>query len=288
MESGFYNVLKPTGMTSSDVVVQVRAIARRTFGKDVKVGHFGTLDPAGTGVLPIAVGRATRLFDYAVKERKIYRAGFVFGTETDTLDSYGTITKTSDKIPNLTEIVGILPQFIGDIVQIPPQYSSKCVDGKRAYDLAREGKPFELAGRPVTVYGINFIEMNGNSFVFDIECSGGTYIRSLVRDIADALGTVGYMSFIIRLQAGVFKIENAATIRDISLNPQGLLTPLDLFICTMPKVTVFGENAVKVINGVKIKIDSIPNVPFCLYADGELLGIGENDNGCIKVATRLL
>lgn len=288
MVSGFFNVIKPTGMTSSDVVVKVRGIAKRYYNETIKIGHFGTLDPAGAGVLPLAIGRATRLFDYATKERKIYRAGFCFGTATDTIDSYGKVTKTDGYIPDIAEILAILPRFIGDIVQIPPAYSSKNIDGKRAYDLARQGVDFSLQGRNVTVYDITYVDTLENSFVFDIECSGGTYIRSLVRDIADALNTVAYMSFIIRLQSGIFCLCDSVTIDDVAANPSEYLLPINSFTDTLPRVNVAENLSEKVLNGVKIKYDNLPEGCFTVYIGDMLLGIGINENGLLKVATRLI
>ncbi len=288
MISGFYNIVKPTGMTSSDVVVKVRGIAKRYYHEDIKIGHFGTLDPAGAGVLPLAVGRATRLFDYATKEHKKYRAAFCFGAETDTLDSYGTITKSGERKPKIEEILSVLPHFIGKIVQIPPMYSSKSVDGKRAYDLARLGKEFELAGREITIYDINYVGEIDGSFTFDIDCSGGTYIRSLARDIAAALDTVAYMSFIIRLQSGIFRLADSVTIDELAENPADYLLPITTFTDTLPRFDVGGEYADKVLNGVKVKFNDIPDGDFVVYVDGNLLGIGKSENGLLKVATRLL
>ena len=132
MPDGFINVLKPSFMTSSDVVVKVRGILKKHYGEKVKVGHLGTLDPGGAGVLPVAIGKGARLFPYTDESVKVYRAGFKFGVETDTLDSFGKVTKTCDKIPTKEEILTVLPKFIGKIAQLPPNYSSISVNGKRA------------------------------------------------------------------------------------------------------------------------------------------------------------
>jgi tRNA pseudouridine 55 synthase len=166
MLKGFYNVLKPTGMTSSDVVVKLRGILRSKTHEQQKVGHLGTLDPGGAGVLPIAVGRATKLFDYVQKEGKVYRAGFRFGVETDTLDSFGKVTKKCDVLPDLSEILAVIPKFIGKIVQVPPAYSSVYVNGQHSYDLARKGREAELSGREIEIYSLDFVEeRNGILFL---------------------------------------------------------------------------------------------------------------------------
>ena len=289
MLNGFYNVLKPAGMTSSDVVVKVRGILRHKLGSDAKVGHFGTLDPAGAGVLPIAVGRAARLFDYAAQQRKKYRAGFVFGIETDTLDSYGAVTKTGGTMPLIEAILAVLPEFTGKICQVPPKYSSKVIEGKRAYDLAREGVEFELKGKNIEIYNIDYIGRNGDSFVFDVECSGGTYIRSLGRDIAERLGTVAYMSHIIRLRSGCFDISEAVTPDEIEASPEKYLLPVEYFTdSVLPRFTVDRAQSAKVLNGIKLKFKDLPPEAMAVYVDGRLLGIGTNDNGYLKVVTRLI
>ena len=211
---GFVNINKPLGMTSSDVVVKVRGILRRASGEKQKVGHLGTLDPQGSGVLPIAVGTATRLFDFMQEKTKVYQATFVFGKETDTLDGVGKVVETSDILPTKEQISDFVSSYCGEIDQIPPQYSAKSVDGKRAYDLAREGKTVDLTPKRVNIIYVKLIEavnrvahlangnyaLSENEYAFEIACSSGTYIRSIARDVAHALGTVGYMSSINRIQ----------------------------------------------------------------------------------------
>ena len=155
---GFVNINKPLGMTSSDVVVKVRGILRRASGEKQKVGHLGTLDPQGSGVLPIAVGTATRLFDFMQEKTKVYQATFVFGKETDTLDGVGKVVETSDILPTKDQISAFVSSYCGEIDQIPPQYSAKSVDGKRAYDLAREGKTVNLTPKRVNIIYVKLIE----------------------------------------------------------------------------------------------------------------------------------
>ncbi|MEG1711176.1 MAG: tRNA pseudouridine(55) synthase TruB, partial [Clostridia bacterium] len=188
--NGFINCNKPSKMTSSDVVCRIKRLC-----KGNKIGHMGTLDPGAAGVLPIAIGKATRLFDFLTHKKKIYRARFTYGKTTDTLDSYGKLLQTSDIIPNKEQLENILGEFIGNIMQMPPLYSALKVNGAKAYDLARKNIDFELKARNVEVFNFTLNKQIAiDTFEFDIECGGGTYIRSLVRDTAEKLGTVGYMS----------------------------------------------------------------------------------------------
>lgn len=288
MLNGFINVLKPAGVTSSDVVVRVRKLLTLQTGEKQTVGHFGTLDPAGAGVLPIAVGRAARLCDYTKPEVKIYRAGFVFGRTTDTLDACGKVTKTCDNIPDLPQILSVLPGMTGEIDQVPPDYSAVSVGGQRAYDLARKGEKVELKARKVRINSIVFNSMQDNSFVFDINCNGGTYVRSIVRDIAQKLDTVGYMSFIIRLKSGRFNIGEAVTLEELEADAAARLLPVDMFFKYYPKITVPVELEDKVENGVKVEMDGLPDEYFAVYTRGRLLGVGEKADGKLSVRTRLI
>ena len=209
--NGFINVLKPVGATASDVVVCIKHVLH-----EKKVGHLGTLDPGASGVLPVAVGQGTKLFNYLTNKVKYYRAFFTFGKTTDTLDSYGQVLESGRKIPTAEQLSEAIKGFVGEIEQVPPVYSAISVSGVRAYKLARNGEAVELRARLVQVYEIRLIEQrSADTFVVDIKCSGGTYIRSLARDIADACGTIGFMSGLIRLQSGCFDIENAYTLEEI-------------------------------------------------------------------------
>ena len=156
---GFVNIYKPSGMTSSDVVVKVRGILRRATGEKQKTGHLGTLDPLATGVLPIAVGNATRLFDYMQKKTKVYIAMFKFGETTDTLDRGGVVTCVDGKTVNSKDIELVLTDLVGEIDQLPPQYSAKSIGGRRAYDIAREGGIAELKPKTVSIRSIEILSL---------------------------------------------------------------------------------------------------------------------------------
>jgi len=201
--NGFINVLKPSGATSSDVVVCVKHALR-----EKKVGHLGTLDPGACGVLPVAIGQATKLFNFLTDKVKHYRAFFTFGKTTDTLDSYGEKSAQTGRVPDKSAVLSVLHCFCGELEQIPPIYSAKTVNGVKAYKLARNGVDAELKPRKVTVYEISLLsQVSADTFMLDIRCGAGTYIRSLARDIAAACGTVGYMSGLIRLSSGNFKVR---------------------------------------------------------------------------------
>ncbi|MCX4287166.1 MAG: tRNA pseudouridine(55) synthase TruB, partial [Clostridia bacterium] len=173
--NGFINIIKPVGATASDIVVCLKNILHER-----KVGHLGTLDPGASGVLPVAVGQATKLFSFLTDKIKYYRAFFTFGKTTDTLDSYGIVTERNDVCVDTDIIRGVLSGFVGEFEQMPPSYSAKSVDGVRAYKLARNGVDVSLSPKKITVYEIELISKSSDdTYVFDIKCGGGTYIRSL-------------------------------------------------------------------------------------------------------------
>lgn len=199
---GFLNVDKPSGMTSSAVVNRIKRLT------GLPCGHMGTLDPLASGVLPVGIGNATRLFEYFLNKQKEYIAEFTFGADSDTLDSTGELVR-GGRIPTAEEIERILPDFEGEIMQVPPKYSAKNVGGRRGYDLARAGIEFELEPKKVRIDEVALLGGEGDVFRFRIRCGGGTYIRSLARDIAGKLGTKAVMSGLRRTKSGYFKIEEA-------------------------------------------------------------------------------
>lgn len=235
---GVINLLKPPGMTSHDAV----AFVRRAL-KIKRVGHTGTLDPAAAGVLPICVGQATRLVEYLQAGKKTYIAEATFGYETDTLDGVGQITKESDASGmNLEAIRHALDNFRGEIDQIPPAFSAIKKDGQKLYDLARAGQIDEskLTPRRVTIHKADpthfFADALRPRVMLHIECSSGTYIRSLVRDLGRALGCGATMTFLVRSQSGKFSLDNAVTLEEIDVHRQGALLAMDdvLRCCGFP------------------------------------------------------
>jgi tRNA pseudouridine55 synthase len=239
---------KPLGLGSTQGVSAVkRALRDGGYGpkkRDLpKVGHGGTLDPLATGVLPIAVGEATKLAGRMLDSDKIYAFTIRFGIETDTLDLEGQAIATSDARPSRAQIADILPRFTGAIDQVPPAYSALKVDGARAYDLARAGAAVELASRAVTIRALTLAETDGDSATLTAHVSKGTYIRSLARDIALALGTVGHVTMLRRVKAGPFTLESAISLDKLADAAKGrtledLLLPLRAGLDDIPALTL--------------------------------------------------
>lgn len=276
--NGFVNVLKPVGATASDVVVCVKHILGER-----KVGHLGTLDPGASGVLPVAVGQGTKLFDFLTDKVKKYRAFFTFGITTDTLDSYGAITDTCDVLPTIEQISAVLKGFVGEFNQIPPVYSAKSVGGVRAYKLARNGVEVELKPRKIFIYDVQLISQKSpDTFVLDIICGGGTYIRSIVRDLAAKLNTVGYMSGLIRLKSGCFDIETAYTLDEIRLLKENCVLDT-MYPLTDVEVYFFNDSAYDDINFGRPVACPFDDGFRKIYCRDEFFGLGQNVNGKLKI-----
>jgi len=208
---GFLFIDKPEGPSSFAIVSAVR----RAF-KVKRVGHGGTLDPAASGLLVVALGSATRLIPYAPLEPKTYRFGLRFGLRTDTLDGAGTVVESGGSVPARDALIAALPSFCGNLMQVPPEYSAVKVGGVRAYRMARRGVPQELASRPVSIRSLNLLEFDeaAGEALLEATCSGGTYVRSLARDLAQALGTCGYAASIRRTALGPFQVAAATPLSD--------------------------------------------------------------------------
>ncbi|MBQ3067120.1 MAG: tRNA pseudouridine(55) synthase TruB [Clostridia bacterium] len=278
MLNGFVNVLKPAGATASDVVVCLKHVLHQK-----KVGHLGTLDPGATGVLPVAVGLGTKLFNFLTDKVKVYRAFFTFGKTTDTLDSYGIVTESGKSVPSLEQLQNALDVVRGEIDQVPPAYSAISVGGVKAYKLARGGQDVVLKTRKVTVFDISVLRQTSqNTFMLDISCSAGTYIRSIVRDLAEACGTVGYMSGLIRLQSGCFNIQSAYTMDEIKELKEKCIVDM-MFPLQDVESYVFDDSQFDNINfGRRVRC------PFNqgyrkIYCKGVFFGLGKNENGYLKL-----
>jgi tRNA pseudouridine55 synthase len=203
---------KPLGLGSTQAVGAVkRALREAGYGK-AKVGHGGTLDPLASGVLAIAIGEATKLAGRMLDSDKIYDFTVTFGTETDTLDLEGAVSATSEVRPTRAEVESVLPRFTGPIEQAPPAYSAIKVDGQRAYDRARAGEAVEMKKRAVTIHALSILKGDADSATLTAHVSKGTYIRSLARDIAYALGTVGHVTMLRRTKAGPFALKDAISL----------------------------------------------------------------------------
>jgi tRNA pseudouridine55 synthase len=210
--NGWIILDKPVGLGSTQAVSAVKRALRDAGEPKTKVGHGGTLDPLASGVLPIALGEATKLAGRMLDATKAYDFTIRFGEETDTLDLEGKVIATSDVRPSRAEVEAILPRFTGPIRQTPPAFSALKIDGKRAYDLARAGEELELAQREVTIHALSIIAAGANEATLSATVSKGTYIRSLARDIALALNTVGHVTMLRRTKAGPFTLERAISL----------------------------------------------------------------------------
>lgn len=280
--SGFINLNKPSGISSAAAVAKVKRLTH------MPCGHMGTLDPMASGVLPVAVGNASRLFDYLLNKEKIYRAVFRFGEETDTLDAMGTVLQSGKKVPNESEINDKLHLFVGEIEQVPPAYSAKSVNGVRAYQLARQGKEVKLAAKKVRISKVVLTErVTEDSFEFRITCGGGTYIRSLARDIAQACGTVAVMTSLVREKSGYFTLENSISPEELTEeNWEGQLIASDL-VFDMPSVDFDGKDAQKMRNGLALEFQG-GDGEYKLYFDDDFYGIAKAEKGQIRAKVKLI
>lgn len=283
--NGIINVLKPPGMTSHDVVSYIRKISGIK-----KVGHTGTLDPGAAGVLPICIGKATKLVDYITAKDKTYICEITFGKETDTYDKYGkTLTEYKEQI---SLDYGLLKKilkdnFTGDIEQIPPAYSAIKIDGKRAYDLARSGEEVNIPKREVTIYDNKLIRIKDNTAIIKINCSKGTYIRSICYDIGKITGYGAYMSFLLRVKTGVFDIKNAIPISDITKeNIKNVMLTMDS-VLEFEEITLNDIETKRFINGALVN-KKISNGMYKVYSDNLFLGTGTIKNNKLKVDKLLL
>ena len=254
---------KPVGLGSTQAVSAVkRALRTGGYGK-AKVGHGGTLDPLASGVLPIALGEATKITGRMLDADKAYDFTIRFGEQTDTLDAEGQVIATSAVRPTLAEVEAVLPRFTGPISQVPPAYSALKVDGQRAYDLARAGEQVELASRDVVVHELTIRHDGWHEITLSARVSKGTYIRSLARDIALALGTVGHVTMLRRTKAGPFTLESAISLdildeaaKDARL--QELLLPLTAGLVDIPVLSVSPDQAQALRQGRRLSGSAAP------------------------------
>ena len=275
---GFINLIKPEGMSSAYAVTQVKKKL------NCPCGHMGTLDPLASGVLPIGISKTSRMFDYLLDKTKTYVAEFEFGYQTDTLDKTGVVTDTTDVLPTEEQLRSVLPSFIGQIDQIPPKYSAKCIDGKRGYQLARQGVEFELKPKKVEILSLMLDKNTGeNKFQFTISCKGGTYIRSLARDIAYACGSLGTMTVLNRVQSGIFTLENGVTVEEFknSANPEQYLIAPDSAV-NYPKAVLTNEQATKILNGLFDNLGYADGL-YRVYNENEFWGIGVSQDGVLRI-----
>ena len=273
---GIVTILKPPGMTSSNVVFDVRKIF-----SEKRAGHLGTLDPAAAGVLPVCLGRATRLFDILVDKDKEYVFEIAFGTQTDTQDAYGTVLARDERIVEQSELSRILPEFIGDQVQAASIYSALKVDGKKMYDLARAGETIEPRLREISVHELELIEQTApNRFLLRAVCSRGTYVRSLCESIAEKLGTIGYVPVLLRTRSGPFVSEHALTIAELDAAKSAgsldqTLTSCEDAMAFLPELRLPADRTIPTKNGLETHVRGEADGLVRAYGDDVFLGIGE-------------
>ncbi len=275
---GFINLIKPQGMSSAYAVGAVK----KKF--NIPCGHMGTLDPMASGVLPVGLGKASRLFQYLLDKEKVYVARFKFGFSTDTLDVTGKTELDGGSIPTLEKINEVLPNFIGEIDQIPPKYSAKCIDGKRGYELARKGVEFELAPKKVCILDAKCLGQTAeDEFSFEFRCKGGTYIRSLARDIALSCGTIGVMSALDRTACGIFNYENGVSVEELkaSTDASKYIIPADEAV-SFEKLVLTSKQAEKILNGV-FENYGFNDGTYRVYNGAEFWGVGEAQDGVLRI-----
>lgn len=293
MTDGIINVNKPAGWTSQDVCAKLRHVLHIR-----KIGHTGTLDPMATGVLPVCMGKATRIIEYYDRDSKSYHASMKLGITTDTLDLTGEVIETSG-YSNVSEkaVREAFRAYTGHVMQIPPKYSALKIDGKRAYDLAREGKDFEIKPRGITVYENNVtrIDLESGEIEFDITCSKGTYIRTVCDDIGRSLGCGAAMTALTRTASGYFRIENSHTVDEIieaaekkDGSIEKMIIPADVTLEKLGiiklndnRITAFSNGNSSWSNGYRISEPSEFDGMFRVYGNNVFLGVAEVVNGSL-------
>ncbi|MGL4656516.1 MAG: tRNA pseudouridine(55) synthase TruB [Sarcina sp.] len=292
--NGVVNVCKNTGETSFDVVARVRKIA-----KTKKVGHTGTLDPEASGVLPICIGKATKIIDYIMENKKVYRVSMKLGVVTDTYDLEGKVIREADPSDiKEKEVLEIIDTFRGDIMQVPPMFSALKKDGVRLYELARQGIEIEREARPVTIHSLENIDIELPNITMDVCCSKGTYIRSLCYDIGEKLSVGAVMTSLVRIQNGPFMIEEAVNIDDLTeellnehiISINDALDSFEGFVIKNEKFKKLLVNGVSVMdnrlyNGIVIEENKL----YRVYDDkNTLLGLGKRSSKGFKIEKLLL
>ncbi len=258
---GLINIYKEKGFTSHDVVAKMRGILRMK-----KIGHTGTLDPDATGVLPVCVGKGTRLCSLLENHDKTYRAVLLLGMETDTQDVTGQILAEKPVCVTEEQVLEALPAFRGKIMQIPPMYSALKVNGKKLYEYAREGKVIEREARPVEIYELTVEKIDLPRITMTVSCSKGTYIRTLCHDIGQALGCGGCMESLVRTRVGDFHLEQAITLKELEAKRDAgeldsCLVTVEQIFSGLPAVTTRKQYDVLIHNGNRVSGNMLETVP---------------------------
>ena len=277
--NGIVIIDKPAGWTSQDVVSKLRGVLHER-----RIGHGGTLDPMATGVLPVFVGRGTRAVEFFEHAEKTYEAVLHLGITTDTEDITGAVLETRDVSISKEAFLGILAQFRGEIQQIPPMYSALKVNGQKLCDLARKGKEVERKPRTITIHRLECLEFDGVFAHLLVNCSKGTYIRTLCKDIGQALGCGGCMESLRRVTAGAYTIEEAVPLQTLvdAENPESYLRPVDSMFTAYPAVTLTQKQTLRCKNGNSFSID-LPEGTYRAYSEtGEFLMLAKVESGIMS------
>lgn len=278
---GFINVYKEKGQTSHDVVNKVRKIFATR-----KVGHTGTLDPNATGVLPIAINSATKVIEYMEHDDKTYVAELTLGIVTDTEDIWGNILEENSVNVTKDEIEDAIKSFIGKQKQVPPMYSALKINGKKLYELAREGKVIEREAREIEIFDIEEIEVIENKVSFKVHCSKGTYIRTLCKDIGEKLGCGATMSALKRVQAGGFTIDTAVKLSKLEEDKEKYILDLEIPLRKFSIIELNEEDGRKYINGIKLKTN-MPDGMYRIYIERKLYGVCRVRDNVIRSEKRI-
>ena len=274
--NGIVIVDKPQGWTSQDVVSKLRGVY-----KTRRIGHGGTLDPLATGVLPVFVGRATRGVEFFEHAEKTYETVLRLGVTTDTEDITGTTVEEKPVAVTREQLEGVLQQFRGDILQVPPMYSAIKINGQKLYDLARKGKEVERQARPVTIYKLECLSFDGAAARLLVHCSKGTYIRTLCKDIGAALGCGGCMEQLRRVSAGSYTLEQAVSLQALieTDDPGKYLIPVDSMFASFEQVTLTPKQTLRCRNGNSFSVDLADGTYRAYSPEGEFLMLAKVETG---------
>ena len=278
--NGIVIVDKPQEWTSQDVTARLR----RVFSTR-RIGHGGTLDPMATGVLPVFVGRATRGVEFFEHAEKTYETVLRLGLTTDTEDTSGTVLEEKEVHISETEFSSILPQFRGKIMQVPPMYSALKINGQKLVDLARKGRTVERQPRPIEIFELTLLEFNGNNARLRVRCSKGTYIRTLCKDIGEALGCGGCMAELRRVQAGEYTIDEAVPLAVLleTEDPEKYLRPVDSMFRNYPALTLSAKQEKRIRNGGSFST-TFDAGTYRVYGEkGEFLALVKSEDGVMSI-----
>ena len=279
MKDGFINLNKPVGMTSHDAINHLRKIFSTR-----KVGHAGTLDPLASGVLPIAINRATKFIEYLADCDKSYRAEILFGVATDSGDLEGKIISRAENfhMPTSDELNAALKNFVGEIEQIPPKFSAIKIHGRKAYDLARKNFAFEMPSRRVKIFRLELIALDKNSATIEIDCGKGTYVRSLAIDLGERLNLPATLKNLIRLRVGDFDLKNSLTFDEIKKFGVDCLLPIENCLNHLPTFELDERRIRAFMNGLPTTIHAPDEKFLRIISGGKFLGVGKIENGELR------